>query len=230
MSAALIRIHRRLNWTEGVALNRADWQAVAHGAAPRVRVFEPAAPALSLGRRASSRPDAIVAATIELARSRGMQIVDDDRGGLATVHLPGQLVALVALPMERSQVSSFVATALAEIATLCVAVGVDSVDTIVDGPDAGLWSRGSKLASAGLRHAEGVLRHGFALNVRVAPDAAAGLTLCGRATHQLAQLQGTGASIDPMSIAPLLACALLRSTPQPTEKVVGASLSRGGRA
>lgn len=209
MSAALVCVHSRLAWTDAVARNHADWRRVADGGPPRLRLFEPAAATLSLGRRAASSDDAATSATIDLARSRSVPVVDDDRGGLATLHLPGQIVALVALPMARLDVPAFVGRSLVRLATICVAAGVEDVEAIVDGPDVGLWRDGRKLASVGLRHSAGVVRHGFALNVAVATDAAAGLVLCGQPTSSLATIRPGGSPPWHGPIAADLASALL---------------------
>lgn len=229
MSAALICVHRRLLWSDAIALNLHDWECVAHGAAPRIRLFEPASAVLSLGLRASQRPDAATKATIDLALARDLAVSDDDRGGLATLHLPGQLVALIAVPIARTQVPLFVTQVLAELATVCVAVSGRDVDVIADGPDIGLWSHGAKLASVGLRHREGVIRHGFALNVAVEPGRASGLTLCGRPTHELAQLQQPGLWITPHSIAHQMASAILEGLAQASPVRVDASQQRLAR-
>lgn len=207
--ATLVCLHRRLDWVEAVARNHADWRAVVHGGPCRIRLFEPARPVLSLGRRATTRPDRATAATIALASARGLAIVDDDRGGLATLHLPGQLVALIAMPIERAAIAAFVGGALSRIASVCVAAGMPDVEVVTDGPDVGLWYRSAKLVSVGLRHADGVVRHGFAVNVAVVDDLASGLLLCGRPTRELANLSDGGARRSVHSIAVDVAAALV---------------------
>ncbi len=157
-----------------------------------VRVFEPASPVLSLGRR-SMRSD-IDAHSAALAASRSLQVRTDDRGGRATLHLPGQIVALIALPLGRTDVGRLAVALLAAAGEFALNCGQPT--TIGEGAALGLWVDDRKLASIGLRHEHGIVRHGIALNVAVASELATGLSLCGSETSALA-------TIGPPQPAPL---------------------------
>jgi lipoyl(octanoyl) transferase len=103
----------------------------------------------------------------------GTPVVQTDRGGDITWHGPGQLVGypIVALPGRRDVVA-YVRRLEALLITVCAELGV-STERIKG--RSGVWVRGGgpdrKVAALGLRVAQGVAMHGFALNCN--PDLAA---------------------------------------------------------
>ena len=98
----------------------------------------------------------------------GTPVVDVDRGGKITWHGPGQLVGypIVQLPTP-VDVVAHVRRIESMLIDVCAALGVET--TRVDGRS-GVWitadDRGPdrKVAAIGIRVAEGVTMHGFALN------------------------------------------------------------------
>lgn len=157
--------------------NLEDVQRSAVDGRARLLFFEPNAPVLTLGRRLHGDRATVLAPTLRRASSRGIEVLEADRGGQATLHLPGQLVLFVAIPGRREQIASLLDTIFSAIESLTLAQDV----TIRrgDGDATGLWVGSAKLASAGLRVAEGVIRHGVSLNVAIDRSLVAGLTLCG---------------------------------------------------
>ncbi len=115
----------------------------------------------TIGRNASV--DAITA-DHRLIESRGVEIVETDRGGDVTYHGPGQLVGypLFALEESRRDIRRFVFDLEAAL-----------IDTLRDFGIAGerhpehrgVWTEGRKIASIGIRISRWVTCHGFALNV-----------------------------------------------------------------
>jgi lipoyl(octanoyl) transferase len=103
----------------------------------------------------------------------GTPVVQTDRGGDITWHGPGQLVGypIVALPGRRDVVA-YVRRLEALLITVCAELGVTTER--IKGRS-GVWVRGGgpdrKVAALGLRVAQGVAMHGFALNCN--PDLAA---------------------------------------------------------
>lgn len=103
----------------------------------------------------------------------GTPVVQTDRGGDITWHGPGQLVGypIVALPGRRDVVA-YVRRLEALLMAVCAEFGV-ATERIKG--RSGVWVRGGgpdrKVAALGLRVAQGVAMHGFALNCN--PDLAA---------------------------------------------------------
>jgi lipoyl(octanoyl) transferase len=99
----------------------------------------------------------------------GTAVIDVDRGGKITWHGPGQLVGypIVRLP-NPIDVVAHVRRMEAVLIEVCTELGVSSA-TRVDGRS-GVWLRADadgpdrKLAAIGIRVAQGVTLHGFALN------------------------------------------------------------------
>ncbi|MCB9738070.1 MAG: hypothetical protein H6747_02305 [Deltaproteobacteria bacterium] len=199
MSRAVVgRYAGKLDWSDAVARNRAAAAGAIEGGPAHILLFEPAHAVLSLGRRSwraglddDLRP---------LAEARGLAIHDDDRGGRATLHLPGQLVALLALPIARVALGAQIDRLLDAIAATA-ARHTDAGIVLRQGDDLGLWIGDAKLASVGMRHRDGVAWHGVALNVAIEADAGRGLRLCGRETERLASLLNPAARPSIPTIA-----------------------------
>jgi lipoyl(octanoyl) transferase len=92
----------------------------------------------------------------------GTPVIDVDRGGKITWHGPGQLVGypIVALP-DPVDVVGHVRRIEAALISVCSSFGVEAGR--VEGRS-GVWVHGSKVAAIGIRVAQGVTMHGFALN------------------------------------------------------------------
>lgn len=94
----------------------------------------------------------------------GTPVVDVDRGGKITWHGPGQLVGYPILPLgDPIDVVAYVRRIELMLIEVCAAFGV--VARQVDGRS-GVWTSDGerKLAAIGIRVAQGVTMHGFALN------------------------------------------------------------------
>ncbi len=176
-----------LPFAEAVRRNAAAIERTAAGGPGELGAFEPAGPLFTLGRRAQS-PEGRrqLEATLAACDLRGLPVLEVDRGGLGTLHLPGQLVVFVAIACPRVRVRPLVDELLQAARLLAldhgVAARVDADD------DVGLWAPHGKLASLGLRWQRGVAGHGLAINVAIDPAEGDGLTLCGQPTTRLASL------------------------------------------
>jgi lipoyl(octanoyl) transferase len=103
----------------------------------------------------------------------GTPVVDVDRGGKITWHGPGQLVGYPIVKLAKpTELVGFVREIEAGLIRVCSEFGINSQR--VDGRS-GVWIRDSdgdrKIAAIGIRVAQGVSMHGFALNVN--PDLSA---------------------------------------------------------
>ncbi len=197
--------HGSLDFAAGDALNLRDAEACATGAPPCVRLFTPAAAVLTLGRRVHDVASAGLADTVARCEAAEIAVLEVDRGGQATLHLPGQLVALIAVPCTRLQLTELVDTLLDGAAAVARSHGLQPERGA--GLDTGLWLDGQKLASVGLRHQGGVARHGLALNCAIDPALSATLVLCGHRGRGYVDLRAAGRSSDLSAIVQELVSA-----------------------
>ena len=122
-------------------------------------------PVLTLGRH--SDPSHVIATPAELA-SRGIELIETERGGEVTYHGPGQLTAypIVKLADRSLLIRPLVRALEAALTQTCGALGVAA------GPSAGYpgcWCGDGtrKIGAIGVRIEHGVSYHGIALNVTV---------------------------------------------------------------
>ena len=118
-------------------------------------------PVVTLGR--GTRPSS-VRLTPQDFSTRGVTLVEVERGGDATFHGPGQLVGYPVLDLREHredlhwylrQLEAVVIAALAEL----------GVPAERNPGLTGVWTRGRKIASIGIHVKQWVTFHGFALNV-----------------------------------------------------------------
>ena len=161
-AAGVIEVRRigpePMDYTEAWDLQRRTHADVVDGSSPDILLLLEHSPVYTAGRR-----------TEPLERPLdGTPVIDVDRGGKITWHGPGQLVGypIVHLPMPLDVVAHVRRLESALIAA-CADVGLAT--TRVEGRS-GVWvtadDRGPdrKVAAIGVRVAQGVTLHGFALN------------------------------------------------------------------
>ncbi|MFS4507360.1 lipoyl(octanoyl) transferase LipB [Clavibacter sp. Sh2141] len=147
----------------------------------------------------------------------GTPVVDVDRGGRITWHGPGQLVGypIVRLP-EPLDVVAHVRRLEDALLGLLADLGVASCR--VDGRS-GVWIRGTgpgardeKIAAIGVRVAERVTMHGFALNCSNAFDAYDRIVPCGIRDAGVTSISRVlGRTVTPADVVPLLRPHLIRA-------------------
>lgn len=111
----------------------------------------------------------------------GTPVISVDRGGKITWHGPGQLVGYPIVRLAKpAELVAFVREIEAGLIRVCSEFGITSQR--VDGRS-GVWIRDSgvdrKIAAIGIRVAQGVSMHGFALNVNPNLDAFNRIIPCG---------------------------------------------------
>ncbi|HSJ55316.1 MAG TPA: lipoyl synthase, partial [Anaerolineae bacterium] len=116
-------------------------------------------PVITIGR-GGGEEDVLVSPT--LLRQAGVSLCHTDRGGRATYHGPGQLVAYPILKPSDSDLYRHV-WQLEEIAILLLASYGLRAGRRAEYP--GVWIDGRKVASVGVAVQDGVTRHGMALNL-----------------------------------------------------------------
>jgi len=111
-------------------------------------------------------------------RSRGIDIVDTDRGGRVTYHGPGQLVGY---PIMRiADIGAHLRTMESAIIAALADYGIQARSRCAEGPDyTGVWVADRKIASIGVHVSRGISTHGFALNVDADLDPFSWIVACG---------------------------------------------------
>ncbi len=139
----------------------------------------------------------------------GTPVIDVDRGGKITWHGPGQLVGYPIVKLaDPIDVVAYVRRLEAMMIAVLAEFGIPGVR--VEGRS-GVWlvdeSRptGDKIAAIGIRVAEGVTMHGFALNCSNAFDAYLPIVACGIADAGVTSItREVGREVSPTEVAPIV--------------------------
>ena len=155
----------------------------------------------TLGRRA--RADDVLADARELA-AMGAEVHHTDRGGEATYHGPGQLVAYPIIDLRRWGGGPLKYVRALESAIIA-ALGEFGIAAESEGRPTGVWTGGRKIAAIGVKVSRRVTMHGFALNVSTDLSYFDRIVACGlpdaRATSMRREL---GRDISVGEVAPAL--------------------------
>ncbi|MDR5700145.1 lipoyl(octanoyl) transferase LipB [Agromyces aerolatus] len=157
-------------YSEGLTLQRAVHQAVVAGSSPDTVILLEHEPVYTAGRRTApdERP------------TDGTPVVDVDRGGKLTWHGPGQLVGY---PILRLAEPIDVVGYVRRLETVLIGVLADlGIEGRQIAGRSGVWVDdpvAAKIAAIGIRVAEGVTTHGFALNCSNAIEPYERIVACG---------------------------------------------------
>jgi lipoyl(octanoyl) transferase len=138
-------------------------------------------------------------------------VVGIDRGGQVTYHGPGQLVIYPLVDLRRAGIGvrDLVVALEDAVIALAAAHGIEAAGRR-DAP--GVYVRGRKLASIGLRIRRGCSYHGLALNVDMDLEPFSRINPCGMTGLAMTQLAAEGAALGvrdaARELAPLLCAAL----------------------
>ena len=182
-----LRLQRRL-----VARVRAD------DTAAYLILTEHDPPVITLGRR--SRWSDILASPQQLADS-GAEVRRSGRGGRATWHGPGQLVAYPVLRLDRGRRSVHGHVRNLEETVVRTLARFDLPGRRRDG-DAGVWAGDAKIASVGVAVQRWVSFHGVALNVCNDLSAFEMIVPCGRpgaAVTSMTEMLGREVSVEDVA-------------------------------
>ena len=148
-------------------------------------------PVITLGKNASER---FLLSGEAWLKNIGVGIYRSDRGGEATAHNPGQLVAYPIIPLQafglgaRAYVHQLESSVINTLLAFNVPSGRDPVHP-------GVWVGNDKICAIGTRIKDRATMHGIALNVRNDLGIFGLIVPCGisgRGVTSLAQLLGTG--------------------------------------
>ncbi len=184
-------------YTEALQQQRALHAAVVAGRAPDTVILLEHPSVYTAGKR--TEPDE--------RPTDGTPVIDVDRGGKITWHGPGQLVGypILRLP-EPIDVVGYVRRL--EGILIDVLAELDVPGERVQGRS-GVWIRGvqrdEKIAAIGIRVAEGVTMHGFALNCSNGFEAYDAIVACGIRDAGITSITRVlGRTVTPNDVAPLV--------------------------
>jgi lipoyl(octanoyl) transferase len=140
----------------------------------------------------------------------GIPVVGIDRGGQVTYHGPGQLVVYPLVDLRRAGLGVRELVVALEDAVIALA-GSRGIEAAGRRDAPGVYVRGRKLASIGLRIRRGCSYHGLALNVDMDLEPFSRINPCGMAGLAMTQLSQEGAALDVRAAADALAPQLCRT-------------------
>ena len=181
-------------YLQALDLQRATHRSVVDGTSPDTVILLEHPSVYTAGKRteASERP------------ANGTPVIDVDRGGKITWHGPGQLVGYPILHLPNPiDVVDYVRRLEGMLIDVLGELGIDSGR--VDGRS-GVWINGvDKIAAIGIRVAEGVTMHGFALNCSNDFEAYDSIIACGIAGAGVTSISKLlGRRVDPVDVIPLI--------------------------
>jgi lipoyl(octanoyl) transferase len=149
-----------MGYEEALALQRKVHSDVAQSIAPSTLILLEHPSVYTAGKRTTDNEKP----------TDGTPVIDVDRGGKITWHGPGQLVGYPIVKLAKpTELVGFVREIESGLINVCAEFGLTSQR--VDGRS-GVWIRDEKgdrkIAAIGIRVAQGVSMHGFAINVN--PD------------------------------------------------------------
>jgi lipoyl(octanoyl) transferase len=216
------------------------------GELPDVLLLLEHPPVYTRGRRANADE---LALGEQFYRSRGIEVVDTDRGGRVTYHGPGQLVGY---PIMRVRdIGAHLRTMEAAIIRALAGEGIAARSRHAEGPDyTGVWVQERKIASIGVHLSREISTHGFAVNVDVDLEPFSWVIACGLpevAMTSLARELAGGHGVDDgqfrMGVARSFCAAHarrarfvaaeqlgLRTTPRPRQAISASSDRQVARA
>jgi lipoyl(octanoyl) transferase len=184
-------------YSEALEQQRALHAAVVAGRAPDTVILLEHPSVYTAGKR--TEPDE--------RPTDGTPVIDVDRGGKITWHGPGQLVGYPILRLaEPIDVVGYVRRLEGILIDVLAELGVNGEQ--VQGRS-GVWIRGvqrdEKIAAIGIRVAEGVTMHGFALNCSNGFAAYDAIVACGIRDAGVTSISRVlGRTVTPEDVAPLV--------------------------
>lgn len=140
---------------------------------------------LTLGKHANR--SFIYASEAELAQKK-IKIVEIDRGGEVTAHVPGQLVVypILHLPSYKFGAKDFINALEASIIDLLKFYGVEAAR---HNEHPGVWVGSNKIAAVGVRVKNRTTLHGFSININNEFDLFQQILPCGIRGHGVTSLE-----------------------------------------
>lgn len=153
------------------------------GHAPDRLVLVEHPPAITLGRSATEED--LLVPIEELAR-RNITVSRVERGGRATFHGLGQLVAYPIIELRERDLHLYLERLLGVVADVLEAYGLCPLRKV---GQPGLWVHGAKVASVGVAVRKWIAFHGIALNVNTDPGWFDSIVPCGHSGEKITSVQ-----------------------------------------
>ena len=186
-------------YLQALELQRATHRSVVSGESPDTVILLEHPSVYTAGKRTemSERP------------SDGTPVIDVDRGGKITWHGPGQLVGYPILRLaEPIDVVGYVRRLEGLLIDVLAELSVESGR--VEGRS-GVWVENDKIAAIGIRVAEGVTMHGFALNCNNGFEAYESIVACGIRDAGITSISRVlGREVTTEAVVPLIERAFSR--------------------
>jgi lipoic acid synthetase len=154
-----------------------------NGSVPDRLILVEHPPVATLGRSAGRDDLCISAAAI---RQKGIDIYTADRGGQATYHSPGQLVAYPIIKLVEKDLHRYLRALLAVVAAVLRSYDIKPV---FKDRRPGIWVNSAKIASVGIAVKKWVTYHGVALNVNNDLDGFNWIVPCGHRGENMTSLR-----------------------------------------
>ena len=187
-------------YIEALELQRATHRAVVSGSSPDTLLLLEHPSVYTAGKRTEDfeRP------------TDGTPVIDVDRGGKITWHGPGQLVGYPILRLtEPIDVVGYVRRLEGILIGVLAELGIDAGRVA---GRSGVWLRyeepvgAEKIAAIGIRVAEGVTMHGFALNCSNSFEAYSKIVACGILDAGITSIsRELGRTVTPEDVVPIVA-------------------------
>jgi lipoyl synthase len=149
-----------------------------------------------------------ILAPTALLQREGVRVLPSDRGGRATYHGPGQLVAYPILKLPDEDSVAYLWRLEEVVIRVLAGYGLEAGRHQLH---PGVWLNESKIAAIGLAVRQGITRHGVALNVTPNMDHFRLLVPCGIAGHGVTSLaHELGRELDVQAVAGQFVAAFAR--------------------
>lgn len=122
-----------------------------------------------------------------ILRANHIPLIQSDRGGQVTYHGPGQLIAYLLINIQRKNLG--VRTFVKDIEKLLITLLAEyhiQAESLPNAP--GVYVKGKKIASIGLRVKQGCTYHGIALNVKMDLSPFNDINPCGFSELKMTQM------------------------------------------
>jgi len=192
---------QRLSYDSALAEQRRFFGLTREDSRTRILLVEHDPPVITLGRRGVD--DDLLVSSDEIAQ-RGIDLREAARGGQATWHGPGQLIAYVIRRLGRGGRSVHGHVRLLEEATIATLEQFD-IDAHCRDGTIGVWIGDRKIAAVGVAVERWIAWHGLALNVNCDLSNFDLIVPCGdRSARPTSVAEVLGQSIAVEEVAPVL--------------------------